>query len=770
MGASKEKDLQEKQRVGVADYFAILGVGEDLIWNHAQQNISEQNEGDSSHPEEDDAMMIERFYREIVDCRVVVVDENTGSEQYPPTLAYTGSQNQYLLGVPSPSPSDVASGVGTDAEKVELEGWTIINQTRPAGISHMNNNNQSKSPSFFRKGQVWDANLDPIRGLSGEIQHLAAQMQREHENRKSTTPLKDLRRKVTSTFAQRQILPRAYRKKFYLSHRRRAPDESSQPAIADMALKYVRLHKVTLDMSSDNKSNAGSAVTVSTVSQKGAAAFLRVAEAGKQAVQSRMLGTPTQLRIQNSMDLGELTPVALEALLELPVGFDEWSIPEPYKLLNFPSQRPESKTKTILFSEGQGNSNTIDSTTSSTDMGVEAVERDPPREDSSIWQDIIRPRLLHRKIDEDEDYVYVPILAIRRQRVEEEERFKEDPAIVDIAVSFWNSQGEFVLPAEEFDFFEDEKDDDVLVQKTEWEATMIPIGSSTAPQQWKPPMLGTSCLLIKRNLPLGFCDAAFKTTVLDRFPYKNYKGLPLPEEELPMFCYPTGCRLHRARFRDAPLPQYYGFVVKNERGDSIYISCVSFMAPLTKRKEKQLTKLSEKRRRVSLPHAKLCDRKRGQLSGITQENRLSEVGSLDDDDDILTGFDEMTTFENKTICLVSRHPYWTAFRRFLSHLHSVSCSSSDLPLERYISHLLLTVPIPKPGGPSILIPLPTFNLPMVLWSPSPKDLPLVDLSYDRLVSCLDIPTIVTVVLGFLALERKVRQFASNPTHHILFVE
>jgi hypothetical protein len=192
------------------------------------------------------------------------------------------------------------------------------------------------------------------------------------------------------------------------------------------------------------------------------------------------------------------------------------------------------------------------------------------------------------------------------------------------------------------------------------------------------------------------------------------------------------------------------------------------MAPLTKRKEKQLTKLSEKRRRVSLPHAKLCDRKRGQLSGITQENRLSEVESLDDD--ILTGFDEMTTFENKTICLVSRHPYWTAFRRFLSHLHSVSCSSSDLPLERYISHLLLTVPIPKPGGPSILIPLPTFNLPMVLWSPSPKDLPLVDLSYERLVSCLDIPTIVTVVLGFLALERKVRQFASNLKNHILFVE
>jgi hypothetical protein len=54
-----------------------------------------------------------------------------------------------------------------------------------------------------------------------------------------------------------------------------------------------------------------------------------------------------------------------------------------------------------------------------------------------------------------------------------------------------------------------------------------------------------------------------------------------------------------------------------------------------------------------------------------------------------------------------------------------------------------------------LIPLPTFNEPMVLCSPPLKDLPVVDLPFERLVSCLDVPTIVTVVLGFLALEQKV---------------
>ena len=135
----------------------------------------------------------------------------------------------------------------------------------------------------------------------------------------------------------------------------------------------------------------------------------------------------------------------------------------------------------------------------------------------------------------------------------------------------------------------------------------------------------------------------------------------------------------------------------------------------------------------------------------------------DEDNSVLTAFDQMTTFENKTICLVSRYPYWTAFRRFLSHLHSISGSSSDLPLERYISHLLLSVPVPKPGGPNILIPLPTFNIPMMLSSPPQKDLPLVDLPFERLVSCLDIPTIVTMVLGFLALERKVIVMSTRPS-------
>lgn len=239
----------------------------------------------------------------------------------------------------------------------------------------------------------------------------------------------------------------------------------------------------------------------------------------------------------------------------------------------------------------------------------------------------------------------------------------------------------------------------------------------------------------------------------------------------------TGCRLHRARFSDAPLPEYYGFVVKNERGDSIYVSCVSFMEPLTRKKVEQLSNMSEKRRRTSLAHRRFCEkrerrrnRRQGHLycsddaepiatEGEAGGNDRESTDSDDDDDNsdncILTSFDTMTTFENKTICLVSRYPFWTAFRRFLSHLHIISGSSSDLPLERCISHLLLTVPVPKPGGPSVMVPLPALNQPMAMSLPPMKDFPLTDLPLQRLVACLDVSTIVTVVVGFLALERKV---------------
>ena len=79
-------------------------------------------------------------------------------------------------------------------------------------------------------------------------------------------------------------------------------------------------------------------------------------------------------------------------------------------------------------------------------------------------------------------------------------------------------------------------------------------------------------MLLRHNLPNGFADLPFAAKVLDRFPRNNYKGMPFPEEELPLFCYAGGSLLVRDAMRNlsGKCPRSFGFVVRNERGDSIY--------------------------------------------------------------------------------------------------------------------------------------------------------------------------------------------------------
>jgi rubredoxin len=999
-------------RQGVADYFAILGVGEDLVWRHAQQkeqqeeqqlNEQEQDEPSSSLPssseqdqelpqtkptestitqtqkplipEEDDAMFLERFYREIVTCDIVLEDDDE-YDNHDAVETGTSLTNTSALSVAA------------------AEGWTVVRKTRPAATKSNPSDSsvggfQDKQrrpplPSLWDKGKIWETNLDPVDGLTGEL--LKAQHQRNAEYKielekqpgrgmgghDAATPLKDLKKRVQSTFQSKtqQLYFTAFsssqsnyydqhhqkrRRNFYLTYKRRSPDQPNVPAIANLALFYARIHKSTIvapfsETNSDlfdrgstfdaNHSGSGTgtlattstktrthavAAVASAVGRNGYRASAALLNVGRQAVSSRWNtenpqaagennGAATSMMVeqvqqthwggdhpqqQQHDERGPLVDV--RSLLSLPdhhgQTFEEWVIPEAFSCLRFPRRKrvlrhPEQggdddhrngyqrpiQTTTVLFPES--NDNDSQNISTNNNQGVEAVDRTPDRikrglpspstisnKDKDEWKERFMPRLVDPSdkhllaraageqgedrgerflIQQNEDviisggsasfddqnyddyhsnrdeYIYVPVLAVRRQRIGDEERFSEDPALIDVSVSVFDERGRAVLPSEEYQFMteeemiEDENDDGEqvgtkLLHKTKWIesrkcGSSNEQNSNTSKEQRRKlkqqnkkqkaiATLGAMCLIVRHNVPMGFCDAAFSTRVLDRFPYKNYKGLPLPEEELPMFCYPTGCRLHRAKYSDAPLPQYYGFVVKNERGDSIYVSCVSFMEPLTNKKKEQLSKLSEKRRRVSLPHKiywarrhqrnlrrKRMEQNKGWIhnnsNGMGDEHSaLLSVASPsdwitvnerdeyyeDEDNSVLTAFDQMTTYENKTICLVSRYPYWTAFRRFLSHLHSVSGCSSDLPLERYISHLLLSVPVPRPGGPSILIPLPTFNIPLVLSSPPRKDLPLIDLPFERLLACLDVPTIVTIVIGFLALERKVIVMSKRPS-------
>ena len=79
-------------------------------------------------------------------------------------------------------------------------------------------------------------------------------------------------------------------------------------------------------------------------------------------------------------------------------------------------------------------------------------------------------------------------------------------------------------------------------------------------------------LFLRWNTPNGFADVPIAPAkVLDRFPRNNYRGMPFPEEELPLFCYPRGgVYLVRDKLRNWSLPKSFGFLVKNERGGNIH--------------------------------------------------------------------------------------------------------------------------------------------------------------------------------------------------------
>ena len=368
------------------------------------------------------------------------------------------------------------------------------------------------------------------------------------------------------------------------------------------------------------------------------------------------------------------------------------------------------------------------------------------------------------------EMLILPVLAIRRQKISDNERFNEDSAICDLSLTFrYSDVGISFMEKKDLrpivpgysDDDEEENDDKLsFLKKTEWQT----IGKIRN-------RMNVPILIVRKNDPVGFADIPFEASVQDRFPSCDYKGLPMPVEELPLFCYPQGCRLLRTRLSDIPLPSSYGFVLKNiERGDSIYVSCVSFYEPITKEKIEQLNAFSRIWRRTSLAHAKFCQNE--EMNNHIQANSAADIDDHnllftqlhihDTNDDILMGFDETVTLENKVICIISRYPYWRVFRRFLGNLHSHSISgSSDLPLERIISHFLLTVPLPIPGGPIIQVPISSSNTKLSFSMPNSKDLPLLDLSFTPLFACMDIPTIVVVVIGFLALERKVRVFFSK---------
>ncbi|GAX24917.1 hypothetical protein FisN_2Lh192 [Fistulifera solaris] len=758
---------EKAARTGVADYFAVLGVGDRLRWKHRQKQQEEGTamEEEEEEEEEEEKDHQQRFEREILDVDIFVTDSDesflTATPSQDPSVDDSSRVQRSVSNAtipPSPSHSEATTSFTASSNAPIFspsphrtdDGWVVLEKTLLSAtpVHAALDTRIPKGPIVWKKGTVWDANLDFVSGLSS---YVSERLMGSPTQPKRNKPLTGLRRKVESTLNQFKHLTSIPitrpmetndSHRFYLAYRRRRQSNwnrhsvDTRPAIADVKLCYIRIH------SSTRPTNA-----------LGASRLGGLAGQVLERYQSQAKFPPTDKDLQL---------VNVRDYIVLPDGFEEWVIPQEYQWIRDPhsiAATPKSSTAVFFASRHRTNADDQSVSSSGTPTSGSGFEVVTSMDDSSGGNGsdptFLFPQVLKgdQVRGDDRHCFYVPALAIRRQRTGDEERYHEDAAIVDLAVTFLDQNGP-VMPHDS----EDEDEEDGTFQplgKSDW----LPVGQNAGDTTSKSllddslhkPGLGSITLLARKNIAFGFADVAFATRVLGRFPPQNYKNLPLPEEELPMFCYPTGCRLHRAKLSDEPVPQYYGFVVKNERGDSIYVSCVSFMEPLTPEKKSQLDEMSSKRAVYSLSHKQFCEERGMSLrkDKATRSHSRTLQSNL-----LLTSFDDMITFENKTICLVSRFPFWTAFRKFLLNMHLLAGTASDLPLERLISHLLLSVPLPRPGGPSVVVPLTALSEPMILCRPPGKDFPVVDLPYHRLFACLEIKTVAMIVLSLLALERK----------------
>ncbi|XP_013183784.2 DENN domain-containing protein Crag isoform X2 [Amyelois transitella] len=154
----------------------------------------------------------------------------------------------------------------------------------------------------------------------------------------------------------------------------------------------------------------------------------------------------------------------------------------------------------------------------------------------------------------------------------------------------------------------------------------------------------------------------YKPEVLFRYPTTDRRSLAFPTS-VPLFCLPMGATLELwPNTATTPKPVFSTFVLTvADATDKVYGSAVTFYE--------------------DYPHTDLSDLQMEQLgwrTGLSHTTHSLHV--------------------NKCVCLLSRWPFSDTFERWLLYILEMSWSKQPLniPIERYIVHLLEEVPFPEP--------------------------------------------------------------------------
>ncbi|KAK2860551.1 hypothetical protein Q7C36_004717 [Tachysurus vachellii] len=220
---------------------------------------------------------------------------------------------------------------------------------------------------------------------------------------------------------------------------------------------------------------------------------------------------------------------------------------------------------------------------------------------------------------------------------------------------------------------------------------------------------------------------AYKAGLIFRYPEEDYESFPL-SESVPLFCLPMGANIECwAPNTEYPLPVFSTFVLTNSSGEKVYGAAIQFYELY------QSDNLTEKQK-IQL----------GLLTAVEKKP-----------------IPNRTVNTNKCICLLSRWPFFQAFRDFLQFIYKLSVNTvNPLPIEKHISHFMHTVPFPSPQRPRILVQLSAQNS-LMLSQPVCTPLPLSGADYSTLLANLGPENCVTL-LHFILLESKILLHSLRP--------
>ena len=180
----------------------------------------------------------------------------------------------------------------------------------------------------------------------------------------------------------------------------------------------------------------------------------------------------------------------------------------------------------------------------------------------------------------------------------------------------------------------------------------------------------------------------YQPCILGRFPIENYPGYELPQS-VPLFCMPMGATIECwSKKCQQSRPVFSTFVLTSDTAVKVYGAAITFYEMFDSPK---LTPYEKQTLEYDSPETK-------QLYAM------------------------------KSLCILSRWPFFDTFEKFLSFLYRTALQSRsehiNIPLEHFISHFMMEIPFPSSQRPNVAYQLSYTSNEELKLSQPPEDMPL----------------------------------------------